>query len=145
MIEGVSLTPLAIVPHPDGDILHAIRSDSVGFDGFGEAYFSTVHRGHVKAWKRHRLMTLNIVVPTGSIRFAIHDDRPDSATAGATQAVVLARDNYCRLTIRPGLWVGFQGIGEGLNLLLNVANLPHDPAEADRLAPDAIDFDWGLK
>lgn len=143
VIAGVELTPLAIMPAPDGEVLHAIRSDSAGYRGFGEAYFSTVHYRCVKAWKRHRSMTLNIVVPIGEIRFAIHDDRPDSASRDRTAGFILSRDRYTRLTIPPGLWVGFQGLGRELNLLLNVANFPHDPAEADRRPIDAIAFDWG--
>ncbi|HEC15240.1 MAG TPA: dTDP-4-dehydrorhamnose 3,5-epimerase [Sedimenticola sp.] len=142
MIKGVMLTPLSIVPVPEGDVLHAIRADSPGFRDFGEAYFSTVGHGRVKAWKRHRRMTLNIVVPVGEILFAIHDDREGSVSRGQTQSVILSRDNYRRLTVAPGLWMGFQGLEEGLNLLLNVADLMHDPAEADRLAPEAIAFDW---
>jgi dTDP-4-dehydrorhamnose 3,5-epimerase len=143
VIVGVALTPLAIIANPDGDVLHGIRADSPGYCGFGEAYFSTVGHRRVKAWKRHRRMTLNLVVPVGEIRFAIHDDRPGSASQGVTQTVVLSRERYMRLTVPPGLWMGFQGFGREMNLLLDVADLPHDPAEADRCPVDAIAFDWG--
>lgn len=144
MITGIGLTELAVIPHPDGDVLHAMRADSEGFSGFGEVYFSTVGRGRIKAWKRHRSMTLNVVVPVGQIRFVIHDDRADSPTCGATHAIDLSRRNYRRLTIPPMLWTGFMGVGEGLNLLLNVADIPHDPSEADRLPVGAIAFNWEL-
>ncbi len=143
LIEGVMLTDLAVIPLPDGDVLHAIRADSEGFRGFGEAYFSSVGHHRVKAWKRHRAMTLNLVVPVGEVRFALHDDRIDSPTEGRTFVVDLSRRNYRRLTVPPGLWMGFMGLGDGLNLLLNVADLPHDPAESDRRPVDAIAFDWG--
>jgi dTDP-4-dehydrorhamnose 3,5-epimerase len=145
VIVGVGMTPLAIIPNPDGDVLHAIRADSLGYRGFGEAYFSTVSYRRVKAWKRHRLMTLNVVVPVGAIRFAIHDDRPDSPSHGLTWTVILSRDRYMRLTVPPGLWMGFQGLGPEINLLLNVADKPHDPSEADRRPVNAIAFDWELK
>jgi dTDP-4-dehydrorhamnose 3,5-epimerase len=143
-IDGVRLTELAVLPHPDGDVLHCIRSDSQGFFGFGEAYFSTVGQRHIKAWKRHRSMTLNIIVPVGEIRFVIHDDRPDSPSNGLTEAIDLSRRHYFRLTVPPGLWTGFMGLGEGLNLLLNVADIPHHAAEADRCPVDAIAFAWNL-
>lgn len=143
MIAGVQLTELAVIAHPDGDVLHAMRSDSRGFHGFGEAYFSTVRRGHKKAWKRHRLMTLNIVVPVGAIRFVIHDDRAGSPSGGATQAFDLSLRRYRRLTVPPGLWMGFMGLNDGQNLLLNLADMPHDPDEADRRPVDAIACDWG--
>jgi dTDP-4-dehydrorhamnose 3,5-epimerase len=136
------LTPLPIIPAASGEVLHAMRADSAGYRGFGEAYFSTVgHRG-IKAWKRHRLMTLNIVVPVGEIRFAVYDDRPGSTNCGRTAIFVLSRERYMRLTIPPGLWMGFQGLGRELNLLLNIADMAHDPTEADRCPFDTIPFDW---
>jgi dTDP-4-dehydrorhamnose 3,5-epimerase len=143
-IAGIRLTELAIIPNPDGDVLHGIRADSPGFRDFGEAYFSTVGRARVKAWKRHRSMTLNIIVPVGEIRFVIHDDRPDSPSNGLTEAIDLSRRYYFRLTVPPGLWTGFMGLGEGPNLLLNVADIPHDPLEADRRAVETITFFWQL-
>ena len=44
----------------------------------------------------------------------------------------LAVDLDCRLTVPPMLWMGFQGVGDATAMLLNVANMPHDPDEVDR-------------
>lgn len=77
-------------------------------------------------------MTLNLIVPVGKIRFVIHDDRAESATLGQTMEVEIGPDNYQRLTVPPGVWMAFEGIGEGLNLLLNLADLEHDPEEVER-------------
>lgn len=140
LIDGVLLDVPRIIPHPKGDILRVVRRDEPGFASFGEAYFSTIVRGEVKAWKRHRCMTLNLVVPVGRIRFALVDGRAGSRTEGAAMSVDLGRDDYRRLTIPPGLWMGFSGLGEGLNLLLNVASLIHDPDEVDRAEPDRFKF-----
>ena len=43
---------------------------------------------------------------------------------------VLGENNYSRLTIPPNNWVAFQGIGMGKNMLLNIANIEHDPSES---------------
>jgi dTDP-4-dehydrorhamnose 3,5-epimerase len=128
-IDGVRLTALAVIDGAQGSVLHALRADADGFAGFGEAYFSTVARAAVKGWKKHARMVCNLVVPVGAVRFVIHDDRAGSATRGATAQLLLSRDEYRRLTLPPGLWFAFQGVGEGLNLILNVASIPHDPAE----------------
>ncbi|MCK4830475.1 dTDP-4-dehydrorhamnose 3,5-epimerase family protein [bacterium] len=110
-IEGVMLTPLKIIPRDVGDVLHAMKRTDASFCGFGEVYFSTVNKGQVKAWKRHRKMTLNLVVPCGEIKFALYDDRTESPTCGKFLEVVLSRDNYQRLTVPPMIWMGFQRIG----------------------------------
>ncbi|MBF0097942.1 MAG: dTDP-4-dehydrorhamnose 3,5-epimerase [Magnetococcales bacterium] len=146
MIEGVTATPLKIIATPGGDVYHGIRNDDPGYVGFGEAYFSSVLEGTVKPWKRHRRMTLNLIVIHGLIRFVVHDDRRQSATCGVTTEYRMGpSDFYGRLTVSPGLWMAFQGLASGASFLLNVASIPHDPTEADRHACDAFPFDWSSK
>lgn len=142
MIDGVLITPQKRISHPKGDILHALKKSGPGFIGFGEAYFSTVHRNVTKGWKRHRRVTLNLVVPVGAVRFVVHDDRPGSPSRGNFLDILIDADNYVRLTVPPGLWVAFQGRGEALNLLLNIANEEHDPGEADNIDLNEITYDW---
>lgn len=143
-IEGVMLTPLKIIPGDAGDVLHAMQRTDASFCGFGEVYFSTVNKGQIKAWKRHREMTLNLVVPCGEIKFVLYDDRTESPTCGKILEVVLSRGNYQRLTVPPMIWAGFMGMGDGLNMLLNIASIPHDSQEADRLNVynELIQYNW---
>ena len=139
-MEGVLLTPLKQIYHPKGDVFHGMKKSDPGFSGFGEAYFSTVHPGEVKPWKKHLRMTLNLVVPIGKIRFVMHDDRPDSPSKGQTLAVEIGPDNYQRLTVQPGIWMAFEGLDNGLNLLLNMADMEHDPEEVERAELDWIQY-----
>ena len=74
-IDGVILTSLGIIEVEGGNVLHAMKQEDNGFNGFGEAYFSTAEHKVIKGWKRHFEMTLNIVVPIGHIRFVLYDDR----------------------------------------------------------------------
>ena len=138
MIEGIELTPLKIIPNELGDVLHGMKASETTYRGFGEAYFSTVKKSVVKGWKKHLRMTLNLVVPTGSIRFVAYDDRDESNTCGQFFEVKLSKDNYYRLTSPPGIWLSFEGVGDGLNLLLNLASIEHDPTEVESCALDDI-------
>ncbi|HEY4156276.1 MAG TPA: dTDP-4-dehydrorhamnose 3,5-epimerase family protein [Puia sp.] len=133
VIKEVVLTPLRIIPGDSGEVLHALKQNEISFQGFGEAYFSTVRKHAVKGWKKHRRMLLNLVVPSGVIRFVLYDDRPESKSFQTIQEVVLSKENYQRLTVPPGVWMAFQGMSDELNILLNIASIPHDPAEADSL------------
>lgn len=143
-IAGVAVTPLRVIAAEKGRVLHVLRSFDVGFAGFGEAYFSTVECGAIKGWRRHRRMTLNLVVPIGQVEFRAFDDRWGRDCAIST-AVLLSPESYCRLTVPPGIWLSFRGGAPGTNLVLNIANLPHDPAEADVLPLDepAMRHLWG--
>ena len=133
MIAGVQLTPLKIIDGQAGNVMHALKAQDSSFAGFGEAYFSTVEHGAIKGWKKHRLMILNLVVPVGAIRFVLFDGRENSETYGQMQEVSLSTSHYQRLTVPPGVWMAFGGESEGLNMLLNIASIPHDPTEADNL------------
>jgi len=142
-VDGVILTPLKQIVHPKGTVLHAMKKTDEGYAGFGEAYFSTVSCGEIKGWKMHTRMILNLVVPLGEIQFVIFDERSSSSAKGEFLSVTLSEHNYQRLTVPPGLWVGFKGIGENQNMLLNLASIEHDPLEAKKLALDYFNFDWG--
>ena len=141
-IEGVILTPLKKIIHPKGDILHGIKKNDHGYAGFGEAYFSTINKGEIKGWNRHRIMTLNLVVPMGEVTFVIYDDREGSKSNDRLFTVGLSPFNYQRLTVSPGLWMAFKGNGKNTNLILNMANMEHNPNEIDRLDLNQIDFNW---
>ena len=143
-IPGAVLSPLKSIFHPKGDVFHAMRAGDPGFAGFGEAYFSTIRAGEVKGWKKHHRMTLNLVVPVGEIWFVLHDDRGGPA-GNVFFDVSLSPNNYQRLTVPPGVWMAFKGLGNGLNLLLNLANLEHDPAESEAVPLDHIVFDWSRR
>lgn len=140
MIEDVIITPLKKIHVPGGDVFHAMKNSDPGYFGFGEAYFSNVNSGSIKGWKRHRLMTLNLIVPVGKVRFVIFDDR--KADNGIFQEIALSLENYCRLTVPPLVWMGFQGISSEPSILLNIASIPHDPDEADKKNLDEIKFNW---
>ncbi len=143
LIEGLVLTPLKQIIHPQGDILHGMKKSSIGYAGFGEAYFSTVHYNDIKGWKKHLRMTLNLVVPVGAIRFVVYDGREESSTYHSFFSVDISKDNYQRLTVPPGVWVAFEGLGKDKNLLLNIASIEHDPKESNVLPLDSISFNWG--
>ena len=132
-IEDVVLTPLRQIKGDSGNVLHALKQHEESFQGFGEAYFSTVFRNAVKGWKKHRRMILNLVVPSGAIKFVLYDDRPVSPTYRSIQEIFISPENYQRLTVPPGIWMAFQGMGDQENLLLNIASIPHDPLEAENL------------
>ena len=142
MIEGLLITPLSIIDTPGGSVFHAMKNIDLGFVGFGEAYFSEIEQNSVKAWKRHHEMTLNLIVPIGKIKFVLFDNR--ETKKGQFQEILLSRETYCRLTVPPMIWMGFQGLTRGNSIVLNIANLPHNPGEIDRKNINEIEFDWSI-
>lgn len=133
----ILVTSLARMPAKGGDVLHAIKLQDPGFAGFGEAYFSCVDSGAIKAWKRHLRMTMNLVVPLGQVRFVFRQNDAD-----VFRVEDIGTDRHARITVPPGIWFGFQGLSELQSLVLNIASLPHDPGEVQRVAVSEFKYSW---
>lgn len=135
------VTPLRRIPTPGGEVMHALKAVEESFVGFGEAYFSMVDKGAIKGWKRHRLMTLNLVVPVGLVEFVTWNEQADADNRSQRFLIgSAAGGNYARLTVPPGLWLAFSGRSDGPNLVLNIASIGHDPGEADKACLDVFPF-----
>lgn len=136
-LNHVMRTPLARIETAGGDVLHAMKQSDAGYAGFGEAYFSWVAGGAVKAWKRHTRMTMNLIVPLGKVRFVFHLDGGEEF-----RVEEIGPERYARITVPPGIWFGFQGLAEPHSLVLNIASISHDPGEVERRALTEITYNW---
>ncbi len=147
MIHGVEVVPLSRIPDERGTIFHMLRSTDPHFQKFGEIYFSTVYKGIVKGWHRHRGMSLNYACVEGRIKLVLYDDRPDSPTKGEIQEVFLGPDAYALVIIPPEVWNGFKGMSDPYAIVANCCTEPHDPARSTRLDPfkNEIPYDWNVR
>lgn len=138
MIDGVTLRPLRQFPDEHGAVLHMLRADAPHFERFGEVYFSTVRCGAVKAWHMHTRKTVNLAVPIGQVRFVLWREGED------TQEILLGREDYQLMTVRPGIWYGFQGLAAGESLVANCATEPFYQDEGQNLPvnADRIPYRW---
>lgn len=135
-VDQIRVTPVQRISLDNGDVLHAMKRSDNGYVDFGEAYFSEINPGAIKAWKRHHEMTLNLVVPHGKVKFAFFDE------SNASRVETLGYDRYIRLTIPPRIWFGFMGISSDKSIILNIASIPHDPNEVERLPVSSFDYNW---
>ena len=140
-LADILVTPLRRIETAGGDVLHAMKQSDAGYAGYGEAYFSWVSAGAIKAWKRHTQMVINVVVPVGQVRFVF---RCVNTVTGVEEFRVdeIGVDSYARITVPPGIWFGFQGLYAPQSLVLNIANISHEPSEVERLALTDINYDW---
>jgi dTDP-4-dehydrorhamnose 3,5-epimerase len=139
-LSNISVVSLSRIDVIGGDVLHAMKSGDVGFNGFGEAYFSWVYYGAVKAWKRHKQMTLNLVVPVGMVKLVFYSNNTDDSNMFLEEEIGV--EKYRRVTVPPGIWFGIQGLGKPASLLLNIANINHDPREVEYLSQTSFNYQW---
>lgn len=148
-IHGVKVIALRRIPDERGTVMHMLRADDPHFLGFGEIYFSTIYKGVVKGWHRHREMTLNYACVFGRIKLAMFDDRANSPTRGNIMEVFLGPDDYSLVQVPPGIWNGFKGMSEPHAIVANCCTHAHDRKanRSDRMDPfeNDIPYDWRLK
>ena len=137
-MDGVILTPLRRIPSEKGDVLHGMKATETTFSGFGEAYFTQILPGCTKGWKKHNRMTLNLVVIHGIVKFVIYDEQRKCFE----EITLSPESNYQRLTLAPGLWMAFHGLGEEISTVMDIIPEPHDPAEADNIELSEINYQF---
>ena len=134
-MNQIIIKPLKKINVQEGDVLHALKSSEDEFHGFKEAYFSTIKKNKIKAWKRHKVMTMNLIIPIGRVQFNFYDKNKD-----LLKNTIVGEDNYCRITVPPMIWFGFKGLSSHTSYILNISNEPHDPTEVEREPLSFLNF-----
>lgn len=142
-IDDVVVTKLRSISGDQGNVYHGLRKSDLSFKNFGELYFSSVNYLSIKGWKKHSKMTMNLIPVSGSIKLVIYDDRETSKTKSNFFSINLSiKKNFYRVTVPPNLWFSFKGLGKDHNLLMNLADIEHNPNEAENIELSDISYNW---
>jgi dTDP-4-dehydrorhamnose 3,5-epimerase len=134
-MDQINFTELKRMHGDTGSVFHVMQNC---FGKVQEVYVSTVNQGSTKGWKKHLKMTLNLTVIKGEVNFFIKKGRKVTKYS-------VGDSNYGRLTIPPNYWVAFEGVALE-NIIINCADLIHDPEEAENRKFEGLDenmFDGG--
>ena len=136
-LNKIKVKPLKIISLPAGNIMRALIKKDLKNGIFGEAYFSKIKFGKIKAWKYHLKMTLNLIVPRGHVKFVFYSSRDKKF-----RVVKIGEKKYFRLTVPPKIWFGFKGIAKPESIILNITNICHNSKEILRCKKNKINFNW---
>ena len=131
----IIIKPLKKINLEEGDVLHALKASEDEFHGFKEAYFSTIKNNKIKAWKRHLLMTMNLIIPIGRVQFNFYDNNKN-----LLKNTIVGEHNYCRITVPPMIWFGFKGLSSHTSYILNISDELHNPLEVERKPLSFLNF-----
>ena len=137
MTTKIKKNKLNIIENINGSVMHGLKKSDSSFNGFGEVYFSNIKYESIKAWKRHSRMTMNLLVPVGKVKFVFYDEDSDKKST-----FEIGKDNYCRITVLPKIWFGFEGLHYPSSLILNISDIEHSPNEIERKEIDSSNFYW---
>ncbi len=145
-IAGVVVKDLKLLPNAKGRLMEVQRADEADFPGFGQVYVTQSFAGVVKAWYRHREQIDQIAAITGLVKLVLFDDRQDSPTLGQLDEILMGELQPRLVRIPPGVWHGFQALGDSGAFLLHLNSRPFDfdAPDEERLAADdsAIPYSW---
>ena len=136
-LSKIKVTRQKIIKLNTGNIMRVLKRKESKNWKFGEAYFSKIKFGKVKAWKYHLKMTLNLVIPRGKVKFVFY-----SKNKKHFKVIKIGEKKYSRLTVPPKIWFGFKGLSKPESIILNLTNLEHNPKEVLRCQKNKIKFDW---
>lgn len=147
MIFGVKKVKKKQFIDERGKIMRMLRNDDEEFTKFGEIYFSYTYPGAIKAWHRHKLMTLNYAAVFGKIKLVLYDDRIKSPSFGKIEEIYLSDEDYFTIIIPPMIWNGFKSIEGKSSIIANCSDMVHNEGEIERkpFNDSSIPYDWGIK
>ncbi len=135
MIKGVKITPLKVFSNDNGKIMHMMKNTDQSFTKFGEIYFSEIFPGKLKAWSRKKKSTRNYAVIEGSIKLVLYDGEE-------IQEITIGEDNYCLVTIPPGVWSGFKSINKKKAIVADLTDFPFDENDEEKVDPYSLTNYW---
>ena len=137
LLDKIIVTQLKIIKSPAGEVMHVLKKAELKNWNFGEAYFTKIKFGKVKAWRCHLRMTLNLVVPKGKVKFVFYSQKEN-----IFKVVEIGQKNYCRVTVPPKIWFGFKGCHKNESIILNISNAQFNSKEILRRKINEIKYNW---
>jgi dTDP-4-dehydrorhamnose 3,5-epimerase len=121
-----------------GDVFRCVNKHSKGFNSFGEAYVSFIKNKEIKGWKKHSIMTMNLVVPIGKVKFVFFDKNKKHYTK-----MIIGQKFYKRISVPPNIWFAFQGMGKKDNLVINFSDIIiRKTNDVESLDLNEIKYNW---
>jgi len=147
MIDGVKINKKKQIIDERGKIMHMLRVDDKEFIKFGEMYFAYTYPGAIKAWHRHKEMTLTYAAVSGKIKLVLFDDRKNSPSKGKLEEIFLSDEDYFTVTVPPLIWNGFKSIENKSAIVANCTDTPHSENEIERRKYNDpnIPYNWGIE
>ena len=147
MIDGVKINKKKQIIDKRGKIMHMLRVDDKELIKFGEIYFSYTYPGAIKAWHRHKEMTLTYAAVSGKIKLVLFDDRKNSPSKGKLEEIFLSDEDYFTVTVPPLIWNGFKSIENKSAIVANCTDTPHSENEIERRKYNDpnIPYNWGIE
>jgi dTDP-4-dehydrorhamnose 3,5-epimerase len=146
-IEGVVVRYQRPIEDGRGEVCEVYRpSWGVHPDPLVYVYQVRIRPGAIKGWVVHEHQDDRLFMITGTLRWALFDDRPGSPTRGLVNDLVLSERAAALLIIPRGVYHAVRNVGVGDAIFINMPTHPYQHASPDKLrlplANTLIPFDF---
>ena len=147
MIDDVQVIPLESHVDDRGHLIELVHSTDDFLPQFGQVYFvCSVTRKTIRAFHKHEILWDYFFISNGSAKFALRDDRPQSATYESMMTVVAGTHNPSLLVVPPGVFHGWMALEDNTHLISTASEVyDRDNPDEVRVPPDSWGYDWTVR
>jgi dTDP-4-dehydrorhamnose 3,5-epimerase len=127
-----------------GYLFEILRSDDLFYEGFGQAYISTINPNAIKGFHVHERKTDIVTCIHGQVKFVVIESDEDNNLVNLYE-IHLSPMNRNLVVVPPGLWHGWMCIGSKEAILVNITTEPFDKLDIDEVRVDPINNPWTYK
>tara|TARA_B100001175_G_C19152928_1_gene469094 strand:+ start:215 stop:619 length:405 start_codon:yes stop_codon:yes gene_type:complete len=109
-----------------GQVIKMINRKDKFFKKFGEIYFSTILPGKIKAWRKHKKNTCNLMLLKGNVVIKLIKNNK-------IITIKLTERKKKLLRINRNIWFGIKNIGKVEGIIVNLIDNIHNDNEVERL------------
>jgi dTDP-4-dehydrorhamnose 3,5-epimerase len=132
-IEGVRYRLARPVSHHHGHLTEAFRVDLGQTEAPNvQVTLTLTFPGRIRAWGIHRFTVDRLFAATGSLLIVCYDGRRGSPTFGAINEFMLGGRNQGLVVIPPGVYHGWQNIGDDEATIVSMPGRLYDYDAPDR-------------
>ena len=137
-LDKIRIKKYNIVKNKNGIILKILNNKQSNLKFYKDAYFSFVKYNKIKGWKKHKRMTMTLVVPVGKVKFVFYDD-------DKFKSIIIGDNRFYKIIVPPNIWFAFKGISKDKNVVFNLANVKNNDKEVVRKRNNEIKYNWKKK
>tara|TARA_B100002019_G_C21270871_1_gene602214 strand:+ start:4130 stop:4552 length:423 start_codon:yes stop_codon:yes gene_type:complete len=135
-LKKIKVFELKKFKNTKGNVLRGFRKTDKYPGISAEIYFSWINKKAIKGWKLHKKMTMNLIVPVGTIKFVFYED-------SKFKEIIIGDKNYSRIYVPNNIFFAFQNLSTKKSLVVNNASIIHQKKnEIVTKKLNEIDYKW---
>ena len=137
--KKIITSKINLISNQKGNIIKLIDKYSDTYVKFGELYLTKIKPNKIKAWKMHLLMTSNLFILVGKVKFVIVKKINKEIKYISYE---LSANKINHISIPKKTIFGFKGLSDKDSIIINLASIPHSKNESVSYKLREFNYNW---